>query len=58
MTPYLLRDIGQAQLPQRENRINPCVVKRKMSQFDLKGEQQSHWPQPAKSFSETVVLLI
>ena len=58
MTPYLLRDIGQAQLPQRENRINQRVVKRKMLQFDLKREQHRHWPQPAKSFSETVVLLI
>ena len=54
----LLRDIGQAKLPQRVNRINPRVIKRKMSKFDLKREQHCHWPQSAKSFSETVVLLI
>jgi hypothetical protein len=54
----LLHDIGQAQLPQRDNRINPRVVKRKMSNFALKREQYRHWPQPAKNFSETVVILI
>lgn len=54
----LLHDIGQAQLPQRNNRINPRVVKRKMSNFALKREQHRHWPQPARSFSETVVILI
>jgi hypothetical protein len=55
---HLLHDIGKAQLPQRDNRINPRVVKRKMSNFDLKREQHYHWPQPAKSFRETVVILI
>jgi hypothetical protein len=55
---HLLHDIGKAQLPHRDNRINPRVVKRKMSNFDLKREQHDHWPQPAKSFSETVVILI
>jgi hypothetical protein len=54
----LLHDIGQARLPQRDNRINPRVVKRKMSNFALKREEHRHWPQPAKSFSETVVILI
>jgi hypothetical protein len=54
----LLCDIGQAKLPQRLNRINPRVIKRKMSKFGLKREQHHHWPQPTKSFSETVVLLI
>jgi hypothetical protein len=54
----LLHDIGQARLPQRDNRINPRVVKRKMSNFGLKREEHRHWPQPAKSFSETVVILI
>lgn len=54
----LLRDIGREQLPRRDNRINPRVVKRKMSKFDLKREQHRHWPQPSKSFAEAVVLLI
>jgi hypothetical protein len=54
----LLHDIGQARLPQRDNRINPRVVKRKMSNFGLKREEHCHWPQPARNFSETVVILI
>jgi hypothetical protein len=32
----LLRNIGREILPQRDNRSNPRVVKRKMSQFHLK----------------------
>ena len=54
----LLRDIGRARLPQRDNRCNPRVVKRKMSNFDLKREPHRHWPQPTKPFAEAVVLLI
>ena len=54
----LLCDIGQAQLPQRKNRINPRVIKRKMSKFGLKRAQHYHWPQPANCFSETIVPLI
>jgi hypothetical protein len=38
----LLHDIGRVQLPQRDNRINPHVVKRKMSNFALKREQHHH----------------
>jgi hypothetical protein len=53
----LLRDIGRERLPQRDHRCNPRVVKRKMSNFALKREQHRHWPQPAKSFAETVVIL-
>ena len=54
----LLHDIGRAQLPRRDNRINPRVIKRKISKFGLKREQHRHWLQPAKSFNETVVILI
>ncbi len=54
----LLRDIGREQLPQRANRSNPRVVKRKMSKFDLKREPHRHWPQPTKSFADAIVLLI
>jgi hypothetical protein len=54
----LLNDIGREQLPQRDNRCNPRVVKRKMSNFDLKREQHRQWPQPTKPFAEAVVILI
>jgi len=54
----LLHDIAREQLPQRDNRCHPRVVKRKMSNFDLKREQHRRWPQPTKCFAEAVVILI
>jgi hypothetical protein len=54
----LVRDIGREQLPERDHRCNPRVVKRKMSKFRLKREAHRHWPQPTKSFAEAVVVLI
>ena len=54
----LLRNIGREILPQRDNRSNPRVVKRKMSKFDLKREEHRRWPQPTKPISEAIVLLI
>jgi hypothetical protein len=54
----LLRDIAREQLPQRDNRCNPRVVKRKMSNFDLKREQHRHPPQPTKPFAEAILVLI
>jgi hypothetical protein len=54
----MLRDIGREILPERANRSNPRVIKRKMSKFDLKREQHRHWPQPTKSIADAIVLLI
>jgi hypothetical protein len=54
----LLRDIAREQLPERDNRCNPRVVKRKMSNFALKREQHRHPPQPTKSFADAIVILI
>lgn len=53
----LLRDIAHFQLPERENRSNPRVVKRKMSNFRLKRPEHLNWPQPIKEFRDAVVLL-
>ena len=53
----LLNDIARHRLPERENRSNPRVVKRKMSRFKLKRKEHLRWPQPTKSFQEAVVLL-
>jgi hypothetical protein len=53
----LLADIARHRLPERENRSNPRVVKRKMSKFDLKRPEHLRWPQPSKSFQEAVVIL-
>ena len=54
----VLRDIGREILPERANRSNPRVVKRKMSKFDLKRELHRRWHQPIKPISEAIVLLI
>ncbi len=54
----LLTDIARSKLPERANRSNPRVVKRKMSNFDKKREKHRNWPQPTKPFSEAVVMLI
>jgi hypothetical protein len=54
----LLQDIGRELLPERTNRSNPRVVKRKMSNFDLNRDVHRHWPQPTKSFADAIVLLI
>ena len=53
----LLNDIARHRLPERDDRLNPRVVKRKMSKFKLKREEHRHWPQPTQSFQEAVVIL-
>jgi len=53
----LLNDITRHRLPKRDNRSNPRVVKRKMSNFKLKRPEHAHWPQPSRSFPEAIVLL-
>jgi len=59
--PQLLRrlfqDIVHAKLPQRRNRSNPRVVKRKMSNFLLKRDQHRNWPQPNTTFREAIELV-
>lgn len=53
----LLNDIARHRLPERENRSNPRVVKRKMSKFKLKRKEHLRWPQPSKPFQEAIVVL-
>lgn len=53
----LLADVAARPLPPRANRINPRVVKRKMSKFGVKTPSHRAWPQQTKPFRETVVLL-
>ncbi|HOR01364.1 MAG TPA: IS4 family transposase [Anaerolineae bacterium] len=53
----LLSDIADELLPARRNRINPRVVRRKMSNFKLKRPEHYHWPQPARPFRQAVVLI-
>ncbi len=52
----LLKDIARHRLPARDNRSNPRVVKRKMSNFRLKRAEHRHWPQPSVPFREAVAV--
>jgi hypothetical protein len=53
----LLRDMAQRPLPERRNRVNPRVVKQKMSNFLRKRQKHYQWPQPEISFSEAVAVI-
>ena len=53
----LVEEIGEEILPDRRNRINPRVIKRKMSCWEKKKTKHRHYPQPAKEFRRAVVLL-
>ena len=53
----LLQDIADGRIPERGQRSNPRVVKRKMSNFRLKRPEHQHWPQPTLSFRQSVVLI-
>jgi hypothetical protein len=52
----LLQDISHFQLPPRDNRINPQVIKRKLSKFKTKRLEHFRPPQP-KPFLDGLVLL-
>ncbi len=52
---WLVIAIGQ--LPPRDNRINPRVVKKKMSNFAKKRVEHYNLPQPQRPFEQSVVIL-
>lgn len=53
----MLQDIASRPLPERRARSNPRVVKRKMSNFDLKRDEHSNLPKPKLTFQEAIVLI-
>jgi len=53
----MIQHIAQHVLPPRDNRINPRVVKKKMSNFAKKRPEHGHPPQPQTSFEQAVVIL-
>jgi len=53
----MIQHIAAGRLPPRDNRVNPRVVKRKMSNFAKKRPEHYHLPQPQRSFLESVVIL-
>lgn len=52
----MLREIAAKRLPERELRVNPRVVKRKMSSFKLKRADHLQPPKPQGSFRAAVVV--
>jgi hypothetical protein len=53
----VLAEIAEEVLPERRNRINPRVIKRKMSNWRKKRPEHRQTPQPTKSFRQSVLIL-
>jgi len=53
----LLAEIAEDVLPERRDRINPRVIKRKMSNWRKKRPEHRRSPQPTKKFRQSVVIL-
>lgn len=53
----MIQHIAIGQLPPRDNRINPRVVKKKMSKFAKKRAEHYNLPQPQRPFEQSVVIL-
>ncbi len=54
----LLQEIAGEQIEPRRNRINPRVIKRKMSNWNKKRPEHLKYPQPKKPFRDAVVVLL
>jgi len=52
----MIQHIAIGQLPPRENRINPRVIKQKMSNWKKKRPEHFHPPPLQKTFSQSVVM--
>jgi hypothetical protein len=52
----LLEEMAQERIEPRRNRVNPRVVKRKMSKFAKKRPEHRHRPPLKKTFAATVVI--
>jgi hypothetical protein len=52
----LVAEIAEEVLPARRNRINPRVIKRKMSNWRKKRPEHRHYPQPTKGFAQAIVM--
>jgi hypothetical protein len=52
----LVAEIAEEVLPERRDRVNPRVIRRKMSNWPKKRPQHRHYPQPTKGFAEAIVL--
>jgi hypothetical protein len=53
----LLQEIAEEKIEARRNRINPRVIKRTMSKWKKKRREHRAYPQPTKTFLESIVML-
>jgi hypothetical protein len=53
----LVREVAEELLPPRRNRINPRVIKRKLSKWKKKQPNHRNYPQPERRFIDTIVIL-
>ena len=53
----LLLEVSQERLEPRRDRVNPRVIKRKMSHWPKKREKHCNSPQPTKNFCKSIVML-
>lgn len=53
----LLREVSEERLEPRRDRVNPRVIKRKMSNWPKKRAKHRNSPQPTKSFRKSIVML-
>jgi hypothetical protein len=53
----LLREVSQERLEPRRDRVNPRVIKRKLSYWPKKREKHRNYPQPTKKFRNAIVIL-
>jgi len=53
----LLSEMSREQIPERRNRINPRVIKRKIAKWPKKRPEHRHPPPLTKTFTQSVVML-
>ena len=52
----LVAEVAEEVLEERRNRINPRVIKRKMSNWKTKRPEHRNYPQPTKEFGKAIVM--
>jgi hypothetical protein len=52
----LVAEVGEEVLPERRDRVNPRVIKRKLSKWPKKRPQHRRTPQPTKPFRESIAI--
>ena len=53
----LVQEVSEEVIPPRRNRINPRVIKVKMSKWPKKRPEHRAFPQPCKPFAQAIVML-